>query len=187
MNKKKRKNNYSAVLIVAIMFLSIASVWACTALVSDKFSDKEMSDLFIKNQNDFDTLAKMSDSEDNVVRVADAFTRTKKSWAWPRPESEWGISQARWDEYKLLFNRLGIKGGMDRAQIGDSDVWATYFVMRACGHFSGCNDREKGYVHSTSQPQPLVESIDNIPPAMRREDHLYMQIAPDWYIYENRE
>jgi hypothetical protein len=141
---------------------------------------------FFRNEAEFNKLAEMSDAEPEVITVADTFTRTRSSFAWPRPESEWGISKSRWDEYRMLFSRLGIKHGIDIVENDQSDR-SVFIMMRACGHFSGCSDREKGYVHSTTEPRPLVESIDNIPKDGVLEDRVYMHIAPNWYIYENRD
>ncbi len=167
-----------------ISFVWVVSTLGCSPLASDRYSDKAMIDVFLKNEDRFDKLAKMADAESEVIRVADSFTRTRKSYAWPRPESEWGITKSRWDEYKALFAQIGITNGMD---IEDSEEFGrlTLFMVRGCGHFSGCNDREKGYVHSHSELMPLVDSIDSLPQDTRRESRIYMRISPNWYIYEN--
>lgn len=186
MNRIKALASLFHLIKVLILLVGVLPVLGCSELISDRYSDEEMIVFFLKNENSFNELAKMGDAESEVVRVADSFTRTKKSFAWPRPESEWGITKVRWDEYKTLFARLGIKGGMDIADTEKSGR-LTFFVMRACGNFSGCSDREKGYVHSTSDLKPLVESIDDIPKDAIREDRTYMRISPNWYIYENRD
>lgn len=186
MNRMKLIASLFHLIRVSILLVWVLPILGCSGLISERYSDKEMIDFFLKNENSFNELAKMGDAESDVIRVADSFTRTKKSFAWPRPESEWGITKTRWDEYRTLFARLGIKGGMD---IADTEKFGrlTFFVMRSCGKFSDCSEREKGYVHSTSDLKPLVESIDSIPKSARREDRIYMSISPNWYIYENRD
>ena len=49
--------------------------------------------------------------DSRMTRITPDFLWTEGSVAWPRPESQWGISRVRWDEYKSLFRRAGLDEG----------------------------------------------------------------------------
>jgi hypothetical protein len=59
-------------------------------------------------------LAQMSELDSNVVRIAEDFTWLKDSLGWPRDPQLLGFRQTRWDEYKRLFRKLGLKMGLSR-------------------------------------------------------------------------
>jgi hypothetical protein len=57
----------------------------------------------------------------NMARIATNFTWKDDNFAWPRPQSGWGISAERWDEYRSVFRSAGIAYGTNRKE-RSSDV-----------------------------------------------------------------
>jgi hypothetical protein len=63
-------------------------------------SDQKLVRQFYKKRPDLERLVSMLADDSRMTRIAPDFLWTEDSVAWPRPESQWGISRARWDEYK---------------------------------------------------------------------------------------
>jgi hypothetical protein len=63
-----------------------------------------------------DRLVEMMDEDWQMARIAPDFTWRQDILAWPRPESEWGISKGRWDDYRSMFRKVGAKDGTTRRQ-----------------------------------------------------------------------
>jgi hypothetical protein len=70
-----------------------------------------------RNRSAFDRLVQMSNEDfarARVVRVNPEYTYLADNRNWPRREVEWGMSRARWDEYRALFRDLELAGGLAR-------------------------------------------------------------------------
>ena len=53
----------------------------------------------------------MMEANKQMSRVANDFLWRQDNYGWPRPEPEWGITQARWNSYKELFRKVGSEDG----------------------------------------------------------------------------
>jgi len=123
----------------------------------------------------------MSDEDARLIRIAPGFTRLVDDWSWPRPESKWGLTQARWDEYRRLFKATGLDEGLYRAPVSKQVFLLAYsegIVGRGI---------YLGYVYcGTAAPDPS----DSYPPCTERNDsfvgpkYRYQKIADLWYIFE---
>lgn len=94
------------VLLIIVGAVSLLAWWVAPHVPSDQKLVKE----FYKKRPDLERLVSMLADDSRMTRIAPDFLWTEDSVAWPRPESQWGISQVRWDEYKSLFRRAGVKG-----------------------------------------------------------------------------
>ena len=109
-------------------------------------------------------------SKTTVTRIAPTFTRLENNWGWPRPEAEWGISAARWDEYRKAFEAAGLSKGIDR---NGQDVTQVFFPV--WGEGLADNSHERGVVFSRTAPTDM---------AGRDQRIIYKPIADDWYYYD---
>jgi hypothetical protein len=130
----------------------------------------------------FDTLVAMSDQDSTVIRIAPDFTWLAKNWVWPRPASQLGFSQARWNRYRELFRRLGLQHGLERERLVDSSpavfLWA--FGLGAMDHGS-----RKGYLFTRGSVAPLLPSLDrNVSAAAGGAEHgtAYRAVGAGWYL-----
>jgi hypothetical protein len=126
--------------------------------------DEELEVRFEEYEEDFGRLLAMSDEDSHVIRIAPDFTWLDTSAAWPRPESELGISLKRWDEYRNLFEKLGVKEGILR-----SDELVLLIVSARGLCVAG---ETKGYVFSEEEPAGLEESLDD-PTELNIQPHAY--------------
>jgi hypothetical protein len=152
----------------ALLLLVVAS--ACTGRPR---SEEWMRDHLIRNKVTFDHLVEMSNSDfraTRVTRIAPEFTRLAEDWAWPRPESSWGVSPQRWDEYRRIFKQLRLPAGLDRDGERQEQV-----IMVVYGTGMAGEGREYGYLWSA------------VPPAQRNDREQKFTANPildNWYRYE---
>lgn len=132
-------------LAVALMLIALT---ACAR----EPSDDQLLRWFTDHRSDLERLVRMSDEDfaaRRVIRIAPDFTRLVDNWGWPRPESEWGISRERWDEYRRMFRRVGLSSGFNRD--GEHHGHIERLYLRAV--FLD----EKGVI--TSEAKEAVESV----------------------------
>src|SRR5438477_9114764 len=80
---------------------------------------------FKQHEADLAVLAEMSQVDNKVVRITRDFTWLDNNASWPRPESELGFSEERWDQYRKLFKEVGLEGGITREEHGE----VVYFIF----------------------------------------------------------
>ncbi len=144
-------------------------------------SDLDLIKNFEKYEAEFNELIKMSNEDSKVIRIAHDFTRLENNWAWPRPESELGFSRQRWDQYRSLFEKLGLDSGLSRET--DSDGAVVYLTAFSKGMVN--RGSSKGYAYSEKELSPLFNSLDQNPiePQKRnKHDVVYRKIKEHWYL-----
>jgi hypothetical protein len=167
-----------AFLLLGIVVVAFLLTWSCEAP-----SDESLGNRFRTHRSELETLVRMSQEDADVIRVADDFTRVKNDWGWPRPESKWGITRERWDEYRRLFHKVGLSGGFNKDEAGN-----VFFIAHSEGFVSGGS--AKGFVHCVT-----VGDVDKTLPPCKEQRYQgqvgqpdkgssYRELSPDWYIFE---
>lgn len=79
----------------------------------NKLTDTELKEQFYQNKNSINQLLKMQFEDSDVVRIAPGFTwvRGKPSYS-SRSKEDIGFSEARWNEYRVLFREAGVHDGL---------------------------------------------------------------------------
>ena len=153
---------------------SVVVLWILllSACVSEP-DEAKVRKLFETNRPTLERILEMSNqdyAQTKVTRIAPAFTRLENNWGWPRPESELGISAARWNEYRRLFKEARLPDGIDRAGELSKGV---YFPV--WGEGLADNPREKGVMFSPTKPADVQGESQRI---------LYRPLAGNWYYFE---
>jgi hypothetical protein len=123
----------------------------------------------------------MSNEDARLIRIAPDFTRLDTDWSWPRPQSKWGLTQQRWDEYRRLFKTTGLSGGLARSQYGKQ----VFFIAFSWGMME--RGASLGYAYCGESIGSIPEAL---PPCEDHKDSLegntyrYEKIAANWYIFE---
>jgi hypothetical protein len=130
-----------------------------------------MREHFERHESHFDQLAAMSNADfnrTNVTRVAFGFTRLADDWGWPRSSDRIGISPARWEEYRELFQRLELR--RHRPGRREPRVHSIY------GLRSGMAGEgiDRGYLWNPSTPTPIND---------RRQSFAVKPLKGHWYLY----
>ena len=166
-----------AIPVVLLLIVLLLGAW-WSPLVNDRAkhsSDSALEQVFRQHESEFNQLISMSNADAKVVRIAPGFTWLDSTVAWPRPEAELGFSKERWDEYRQLFKRLGIREGLAR----DKDGLTIEFIASSGGLLT--NGSGKGYIYSTKDMNPLYDSLDNALPTDGK--HIYKQLKRNWYLF----
>jgi hypothetical protein len=149
-------------------------------------SDAVLERRFNKERPDFDRLLTMMDEDRNMSRIAPDFTWRQDNVAWPRPESEWGISNERWNDYKRLFSKTGLDDGITKPEKSSDtllEVWSWGLVVGGIRvSYLHCGPPRDGSVHT--EPPCLQNKDSGRVEESSGDSYRFKKIAPDWYIFE---
>ena len=160
-------------------------VWGCGPHPP---SDAELQERFDSHRAEYERLVQMMDEDWQMARVAPDFTWKQDNLAWPRPESQWGISRQRWDEYRKIFDQAGVKDGVTRSERSSDiilDVWSWGIVPAGTSvGYLHCGAPRNGYSHTEPACIENRESGKGFYGTSTSYGYRYKKIAPDWYILE---
>jgi len=180
----RRVAHLAALTVVIAVALGWASArtleWFWSAL-----SDDSLMKQFNKHRGDLETLVSMAETDSSMSRIADDFIERKDSAAWPRPESQWGITADRWNDYRKLFRKVGLSDGFSEDDQGD-----IYFITYTAG--SVVSGTSKGFVYcrkiefSKSPFLPCTEQHNSgKQESMTGDGSEYRRLAEHWYLYSD--
>ena len=167
---------------VVVWFGVSAAVILAVALVGcPSQSDKALRAHFVAHRADFEKLVAMANEDNHLTRIAPDFTWLDDDVGWPRKNV--GISEERWNDYRQMFQKVGVPDGIIRrtspAQIMIPIVSAglvpTGFI--------------KGLAYSQEPLRPVLQSLDGkFPQSLwdgpgRSHVLAYKPIEDHWYIY----
>src|SRR5229473_1251573 len=164
-------------LIVILSVILITKSLAWLGNDSPHPTDADLEETFRHHEVEFTKLIAMSKIDSRVTRIAPDFTWLDDNSRWPRSDSELGFSRERWNEYRQLFKRLGLKGGINRPL----DVETVYLIASTRGMVT--SGSAKGYAYSEQNLLPTTDSLDHIPSRLANERFVYKKIQEHWYLY----
>jgi hypothetical protein len=157
--------------------------WGCGP---HKPSDSALESRFKKQRADLERVVMMSNEDPQMSRIATDFLWRRDNAGWPRPQSEWGISEQRWDEYRKFFRQADFDSGVVRW--GDDVkviVW-TWGIVPSGVSIS--------YLHCGPSSK---KAVSQDPACTQRNDtgtgkygdsssfgYRYKKLTEDWYILE---
>jgi hypothetical protein len=171
-----------ALIVISLTVVLAVGVFVVRSSMKHYFAsfhskDEVLEANFSKYETDFQVLLEKSQADYKVIRIASDFTWLDNNAAWPRPESEWGISNERWDEYRNLFKKLGLNGGILRDNQGE----ITYLIVSSSGLIT--NGSSKGYAYCKSEPAPIVSSLDDTTSWPKGKRIIFKQLRGHWYLF----
>ena len=171
--------------LVAVLVGITLLWWSCGP---HQPSDATLEEQFRGHRTGLERIVAMMGEDRQMSRIAFDFLWRQDTVAWPRPESEWGISAERWDDYRRVFREVGARDGSTRGENSSDviiNVWSWGIVPAGIG---------VGYLHCGL---PKNGSHPTEPPCIQIQDAgkgmfapstsygcRYKRIAPDWFIYE---
>jgi hypothetical protein len=144
-------------------------------------SDQALRARFFAHRADFERLVAMANEDNRLIRIAPDFTWLDDDVAWPRKDV--GITEERWNDYRLLFQSVGATKGIAK---GTNPNRIIFPIMSEGLVPAGL---EKGLVYSQATLNPVLKSLDKEPPDKLWDgpDHnhvlVYKPIEDHWYIY----
>jgi hypothetical protein len=114
----------------------------------------------------------MAQEDSQMTRIAPDFT-------WPTGK-EVPFSAKRWDEYRDLFRKLGIKDGIQRLDKGGGVM----LIVNSTGMVG--RGTAKGYAYSKERLEPIIDSL-NMPmprPCIGQKDCIaFRPLKNNWYLF----
>lgn len=140
-------------------------------------SDEWLLKNFQANEKDFNLLAQMAEDDSGMVRISYTSTSTIDEGVMSNSKSRFKMTNERWNEYKKLFSKLGLKDG-----IVNNQPDAVYFYASSEGVIMGGS--VKGYAYLKKEPEGLVNSLDDITfkNSNKSINTAYRKIKDKWYL-----
>ena len=143
-------------------------------------SDSHLREKFAHERSGFVELVRMSNQDEHVAVISRDFTYLDTDASWPRENI--GFSEERWNEYRRMFRKLGIDGGLARRE----DYPSTVFI-NVYGSGGVLASSAKGLVYSDRLLSPLVSSLDAFPRELyeKQKGHaiIFERLEDNWYMY----
>jgi len=166
------------VAVVCVAALGMAWVWSTP-------SDEAMKRQFNRHKGELEELASMAKEDSVMSRIAFDFTWRQDSVAWPRPESEWGITRDRWDQYRKLFRQVGVSAGFVQDENGN-----VYFLVHTEGSVVGGASKGFVYCRTTEASLNTYSACREGHDFGRSDDgkgngNEYHRLSQGWYLYSD--
>lgn len=166
----------TAGLVILVGFFIIRAEFTA-ALQSSAPTDETLDANFRAHRASLESLLEMSRADRGVIRIANDFTWLDTDSSWSRPEDRWGISLARWDQYRQLFREAGLRSGI----LQDHEDGITYFLFWTRGLMT--NGTSKGYAYSENDLTPIVSSLDDHESWPKGKRVLFQKLDGNWYLF----
>jgi hypothetical protein len=131
-------------------------------------SDAKLKELFYASRDDFNRLVQMSEQGARVVRIDFDFTNMNTDSG---PQKNVGLSPERWQEYRALFKKLGLKDGLERRR----SIVLFYVECEGSAIDGDC----KGIAYSNKPLAPKESSLDRMPP----DGSFFEPLSASWYLF----
>lgn len=99
-----------------------------------------------------------------------------------------GLSKARWDTYREIFNRSGIKLGIQRNKQRDAFIMVDSIGLLNRGHVSGYVKCSSTISQDADRFYPCILRQNNgkreYSPDPRREGYSFQRLDNAWYAYD---
>ncbi|MBC7881657.1 MAG: hypothetical protein H7Y37_10025 [Anaerolineae bacterium] len=117
-------------------------------------SDRILEKVFYSQQPIFEELIVMFDDDSKIERIS--FDTNYLVDDPNRPAADIGFTEARWNQYRNIFSKLKLKGGISR----HVERHSIHLIASVISYLIGGSG--KGYVYSKIPLKPLLSSLDNI-------------------------
>ena len=176
------------ILLLTAIALTTITVLLSSVITPHPPTDQQLETYFVDHRADFDRLKEMAEEDRHMARVAQDFTWRQDTFAWPRPETDWGITKERWDNYRAYFHKAKVLEGINQ-QEKSCDI---EFIAWSWGLVTGgasisyvyCGEPKDGYTHTLF---PCIHQMKSAEKADNREHLRYKQLDGNWYLFELRD
>ena len=135
-------------------------------------SDERLIENFRAHKAEFDQLLRTFLADRGLTRVAEDFTR-------PDNAGVVGVSAESLKAYRRLFDRLGLKGGVE----GPEPKEIVLFYASTQG--LGVSGSSKGYAYCKERPPRLADDLDAYRPTDKESFTVFRHLEGNWYLYYN--
>jgi hypothetical protein len=164
-SRKRSVSTHKIVHLAAFLFVEL--LVACNRA---GVPDAKLRGVFLRNRDDFNRLVLMSQQDRRVTRIDFDYTLMDTDAG---PQRNVGLSEDRWQEYRVLFRKLGITGGIERPRA----------FPEAVLFYAGCDGSAidadcKGFAYSEKPLLPVARSLDQ-----PRLGDVFEPLDLNWYLF----
>jgi hypothetical protein len=169
---KRKENGLIAIKRIASPYVLVGMVSLGLLLGCNRalVPDASLRKVFYANRDDFSKLVSMSQQDRMLVRIKTDLTLMQTESG---VKKNVGLSVDRWQEYRVLFRKLGITEGLERPEAYPS---AVLFYARCEG--SAIDADCKGFAYSEKPLSPIATDLDS-----PRPGDVFEQLGPNWYLF----
>ena len=149
---------------------------------------------FPSKRSSLEMVMSMSDEDSRFWRIAPGWVVRAtddpiiRSEQFLENDPKAGLSKARWGAYREIFNRNGIKLGIQRNQQGDAFIMVDSIGLLNRGHVSGYVKCSSTISQDPDRFYPCILRQDNgkmeYSPDVRREGYSFQKLDDAWYAYD---
>jgi len=163
-------------------FLALIAVLLILSYVSLPPSDAKLERQYLASKPDFERLIQKAGQTPSVVKIANAEIEDTDGRKYRRGDWQAPLSPESWSEYREIFNKVGMKNGLDRTQAGE-----VQFLGHTVFGKIGPIGTLYGYVYCPAASR--AQGGGFLPCREQRDeydigDYRYKRIAPEWFIVE---
>ena len=152
-------------LLASLLLLAL-----CGCSSSEHPSDEKLIENFRAHKAEFDQLLRTFLADRGLTRVAEDFTR-------PEDAASVGVSAEGLKAYRRLFDRLGLKGGVEGPEPKD------LVLFYASTQELGVSGSSKGYAYCKERPPRLADDLDAYRPPDKGSFTVFRHLEGNWYLY----
>jgi hypothetical protein len=153
----------------------------------------ELQHSFPSRQSDLETILRMSDEDPLFWRIASDFLwrEAKDSTVageFMAGDPNAGLSKSRWDQYRNIYRRNGIKLGISRNKEHDAFIMVDSIGILNDGHTTGYLYCSADQSKSTDRFEPCTLHQDNgehtFNPKTRDEGYSFKRLNARWFAFD---
>jgi hypothetical protein len=180
-------------IVAGILFVPILPVGALMIFIRslEPPSLDSLQTSFPARQSDLNALVRMSNEDVRVARIAPDWLDQTTSGKWEQHmagDPMAALSTSRWDTYRTVFSRNGIKLGLQRNAFGDVFVMSDSIGLLNRGHttgylYCGAPRSQRGYRYPPCAlgDDKGEQKFSSNP---RRDAYSFKKVADHWYVYD---
>lgn len=140
-------------------------------------SDQQLERIFNTQKAVFEELISLFEADSKIDRIAFNFTWLMDDLS--RSATELGFTEARWNLYRDIFSKLGLKEGLTRPRNPQRIQMIASLISVTIGGTS------KGYAYSKTPLEPIFDSLDSIPLEAQGKGYktIYKKLGGNWYLF----
>jgi hypothetical protein len=179
---------FTGILLVVITLIAVVVVLFWEA---EPPSLSSLQNKFASRQTDLSRIVQMSNEDTDFPRIAPDWLDQKVNGAFEQhsqSEHKAALSDARWNVYRVLFERNGIKLGFIRNEYGDVFIMADSIGLLNRGHATGYLYCVPTSAHDANRYTPCMAKKDSgaqpFKDNPRQEAYSFQKVAEHWFAYD---
>lgn len=190
--RRRRIRFATFVLITPIVIAIVLIIFLRLTIFREPPTLGELQRDFQSKRTDLETIVHMSDEDANFSRIAPDFLDrdigSNRFGRYSEDDPKAGLPRLRWDAYRKIYSRNGIKLGIQRDAGRDAFIMVDSVGLLNRGHASGYLYCALGVPTNLSRYYPCILRQERgkreYNPDTREEGYSFQKLEGSWYAYD---